>query len=335
MFTLAVLSVLWILPSIEQVTNPPGNLYKIAYHFASSEAPAGHGLSESLTAVSAAVNAPLAKLAKGLSPGVALPTGHWAFMLIHLGLLGTALVINFKTGRKYLAYLLLLGFGCLMVSVVSVTRITGEIFPYLIKWMSFIGLVNWLAIGFTGGAVSWRWLEKRWGGSLAKRWNNQWVKAVPSALVILMAVSFLAITRAPVAASANVQRDQPEARMVAKITEGIKAYIRNARLPHVTLALRRDLWPIEAGVVNQLYKSSISFSLEEDWLFWFGYQFRIDPGKSEREEKRGQVRNRDDVLVFKLGGTPGKVSNNNTLVYRLGQISIFHIQREVEKQDER
>lgn len=326
-FTGVVLLVLWILPIFEQLSNPPGNLYKIAYHFASSEAVAGHSLAQSLSAVSAAVNAPLAAI-----PGA----GHRFFLLFHIVLLAAAMVYNFKTRNKYFAYLLLLGLGCLMVAVASVTRITGDIFPYLIKWMSVIGFINWLVIGFTGGSLLWARLERRWGKSLGQPRGKQLLKVVPYALVIIAAVGFLAATLAPVSAAAKVERDLPEARIVKKITDGIKTYIRRTGLPHFTLVLRRDMWPIEAGVVNQLYKSSVPFSLEEDWLFWFGYQFREEGVRDDGgQAERGQARNIKDILVFKRGAAPGEDTENRSLVYRLGQISIIHIKRERTYNDNR
>lgn len=320
-FASVVLVVLWILPITEQFTNPPGNLYKIAFHFASSEAAAGHNVSASLAAVSDAVNAPLAALINGLVQGAAIPAGHWSLLAIHLLGLVISMAYHFKTGRKYFAYLPMLGLGILLVSVASVTRITGTIFPYLTKWISFIGLVNWLCIGFTGGSALWSWIGKRQGIML-----NQRLKRIASyALVTAAAVGLLAAARTPVSAAGEVKRDQPEARIAAKITKGIKAYIRRANLPHFKLALRRDLWPIEAGVVNQLYKSSIPFSLEEEWLFWFGYQFRGEDAYGSG--KKGQAKKTEDILIFQRGGAHGKDTDNRSLVYRLGQISIIHVKR--------
>jgi hypothetical protein len=307
--------ILWILPIIEALKNPPGNLLKLIYYFSHSKVT--HGISEAAAAVSNITNVPLIKFFNFLSPGMELSSKS---LLIMLFLLQVLLVIaagiyHWTAKRKYQFNLLVFGLSGLIVSVISVTKITGEIHGYLIQWMSVIGFINWIVIFFTFLCLL-TGLFKRMNiytkaAAFSQEVPMKYKKALVYAVVVIIAVILFIRQQKPVYFASQIKRSETKYKHVGDISTAIKNYLDKNKISSFLLKPHHSLWTTEAGVVNQLFKSSVSFSLEDNWLFWFGYQF-----KQHKQEK--------DIISFKPGKEPAQDTHNRYLIYHGEGISVYH-----------
>ena len=313
--TIGLLAILWLLPILDIIKSPRGNLLQLVYYFLSSKV--SHGIGESIIAVSSITNAPLIKFLQGLFPGLTLST-HGALtslFIIQLLLTGAAGIVNFLHKKKYLLHLLIFGMAGLLVSVVSTTKITGEIHTYLIKWMSVIGFINWCAICFTFLALLVKPFKQTKIYSTVKPFSSKvWVKhkktLVMSTIIIISTVLFIQQQEAIYHAS-QIKRNEAKYRYIGEISDAITGYVEKNNMSSFLLKPVHTLWTTGAGVANQLFKSSIPFSLGDNWLFWFGYQFR-----QKKEEK--------NIIFFKWENEPGENIHNRYLIYHGNGCSVYH-----------
>lgn len=310
--------VLWILPIVELFSKPRGNLRELASYFFHSSG--GHGAGESISAVSSITNAPLVKFLNIFLPNLN-PSSRQAlfiFFLLQVILVIAAGIVNFKHGKKYRLYLLVFGLAGLMVSVISVTRITDEIHIYLVKWMSMIGFINWCLICFTFFYLTVKLLKRlniysKLSGIFARHPGHKKILQY-SVIVVVSALLFIFQLNA-VGSASRIHIDELKYRFIGNISNAIMNYADKNNLSSFLIKPVPAMWPIEAGVINQLYKkSSISIRLEDEWLFWFGYQF-----KQKKEEK--------DIIIFKKEKDPQVNIHNRVLVHHVGQCSVYHMVR--------
>jgi hypothetical protein len=309
--------ILWILPIIEALKNPPGNLLKLIYYF--THAKVSHGIPEAAAAVSQMTNAPLIKFLNVISPTLEFSSKSTLLILFFLQLL---LVIaagiyhcTAASKRKYQFNLLLFGLSGLIISVISVTKITGEIHDYLIQWMSAIGFINWCTIFFTFFCLLTALLKRMKIYTRTEAFSQKipvkYKKTLVYAVVVIMAVVLFILQRKPVYFASQIRRNETKYQHIGDISTAIKNYLDKNKIPSFLLKPYHSLWTTEAGVVNELFKSSVSFSLEDNWLFWFGYQF-----KQHKHEK--------DIIFFKPEKEPGKNSQDRVLIYHTDGCSVYH-----------
>lgn len=307
--------ILWILPIIEALKNPPGNLLKLIYYFSHSKVT--HSISEGATAVSQITNVPLIKFLNFLSPGMELSSKSLLIMLFFLQLLLViaAGISHWAAKRKYQFNLLLFGLSGLIISVISVTKITGEIHSYLIQWISVIGFINWCAIFFTFFCLLSGLLKKINIYSKVETFSHaisiKYKKVMVYAVVVIIAVVLYVWQQKPVYFASQIKRSETKYQQIGDISTAIKNYLDKNNISSFLLKPHHSLWTTEAGVVNQLFKSSVSFTLEDNWLFWFGYQF-----KQHKQEK--------DIIFFIPGKEPEKNSHNRVLIYHTDGCSVYH-----------
>lgn len=309
--------ILWILPIIEALRNPPGNLLKLIYYF--THAKISHGILEAAAAVSQITNAPLIKFLNIIFPTLEFSSTSTLLILFFLQLLlvMAAGIYHYKAAakRKYQFNLLLFGLSGLILSVISVTKITGKIYDYLIQWMSVIGFINWCVIFFTFLCLITTLLKRMKIYSRAAAFFQaapmKYKKVVLYAVIVIMAVVLLAWQQKPLYFASQIRRNETKYQEVGDITTAIKNYLDKNNISSFLMKPYHSLWTTEAGVVNQLFKSSVSFSLEDNWLFWFGYQF-----KQQKPEK--------DIIFFKPEKEPGKNSQDRVLIYHTDGCSVYH-----------
>jgi hypothetical protein len=295
-----VFLVSWILPIMETLGNPPGNIRKLVYYFASSKT--AHSFSEAVCAVSGITNAPLLKLS-----GKELLL---VFFLLQSVLGIAAAIYNSVKKKKYLRNLLVFGLASLIISVISVTKISGEVYIYLIQWMSVIGFINWCAIFYTVFH-----LAAGLSPFSSDRFARHRIKAGYLIVLILSLVLFI-LQLKPVQSASQIHRNEAKLKYIGDITHAIKSCVKQNRISSFLMKPHPGIWTIGAGVINELYKSSIPFSLEDNWLFWFGYQFK-------------QTRNEKDIIYFWPEKEPGKSSSDRVLIYHTGECSLYHLKKEL------
>ncbi|UCC39590.1 MAG: hypothetical protein JSV96_17720 [Candidatus Aminicenantes bacterium] len=311
--------VLWILPIIETFRNPPGNLLKLIYYFTRSKV--SHGIPEAAAAVSNMTNAPFIKFFSILFPNLE-PSARSSFLmlfLIQLLLVIAAGVYHFLSRRKYQFNLLLFGASGLIISVISVTKITGEIHSYLIQWMSVIGFINWCAVFFTFFCLLTELSRKItvYGKVEAffSKVKTRHKRILLYSIVVLIAVVLFIRQQESVYSASQIKQSETRYKHVGEISDAIRNYVEKNNIPSFLLGAHHSLWVTEAGVVNQLFKSSVSFSLENNWLFWFGYQF-----KQHKEEK--------DIIFFMPEREPRKNTHNRFLIYSTSGCSVYHKEKD-------
>jgi hypothetical protein len=313
--SVGIFIILWILPIIETLKNPPGNFLKLTYYFAHSKV--SHSIPDAVAAVSHVTNAPVIKFLDFLSPGKELSSKSLLIMLLLLQLLLViaAGIYHWAAKRKYQFNLLVFGLSGLIISVISVTKITGEIHSYLIQWMSVIGFINWCVIFFTFFCFLIELLKKINIYSKVETFSRaipmKYKKVPVYTVVVIIAVVLFIWQQKPVYFASQIKRSETKYKQIGDISTAIKNYLNKNNISSFLLKPHHSLWTTEAGVVNQLFKSSVSFSLEDNWLFWFGYQF-----KQHKQEK--------NIIFFIPAKEPAQDTHSRKLIYHDAGCSVYH-----------
>jgi hypothetical protein len=147
----AVAGVLWVLPVIEQVTTDPGNLGLVLKFAREGEGPA-HPLGDGWHVVSDALGWRFAWAAGLPEPNLftgSVPLDGGAPVPLGLVALGAATAVA-AWRRAYSAVRLdVTVLVALAAAVVSVSRISGEIFPYLVTWVAGLAMLAWIAAAWS------------------------------------------------------------------------------------------------------------------------------------------------------------------------------------------
>jgi hypothetical protein len=184
--------------------------------------------------------------------------------------------------------------------------------------MSVIGFLNWSVIGITFLWIFGRLLKplKITGRyeALAAKIPVMQKQVIVVILIILISLGLLLHQREAIGNSSLVKPNDAKFGYIGEIAAAIKNYVEKENISSFLMKPIHTLWPIEAGVVDQLFKSSVRFSLEDNWLFWFGAQF-----KQQKAEK--------DIIFFKKEKEPQTGSPGRYLIYHIGECSVYHMQR--------
>lgn len=285
----ALLAVLWALPVVEAVRNPPGNLGELLRFFLlpSQE---GQTVAHSFELVARVTNQPLVRLLNQLAPGagVAVGTRNLSLFCVQVVLGVAALLTSRAAGQRYGFNLLLVSLSSLVICLVSVSQIPGNINVYLINWMSILGLIHWSAIGWLFGAGIAKSMTR-----VAERWK---IRGLPvlraamrqrslAALSVLLLSAALFIDQLEAVADAASFETSKVHEFVGDISRAIEAYVERENIQGVLIKPNIIDKPTQAAVFNQLYKASVPFHVEDEWLHWVGHQFK-------------QTRELGETLVF-------------------------------------
>jgi hypothetical protein len=152
-----VVAALWLPVVLQQLTREPGNLGEILRFFRDhdrehSYADAWHVLSSQLSIwpdwLRGSVVRNIYSGAVDLSGGTPLAIGAVALV--------AAVSVTWRRAKDAFRLDVIVGI-VVVAGVVSVTRIVGEIFPYLVIWTWALGMLAWLAIGWSAA----RWWQAR------------------------------------------------------------------------------------------------------------------------------------------------------------------------------
>ena len=253
--------VVWMPPLIEQVRDDPGN-FTLILRFLGE----GHGqrsLGSSLLAVATQASAfllgPFGPGSQSEPSPTLLPIlGTIAAALIFLLLLGA---LRGWRGRDAFALASCGSSVCLLVVGLVVTRaITGRLHPYLVRWVSAVGLLSSIAIVAA-------FFPPRWA-SLRRRGLQLGVCAAlvvtTAALALRQAVRFPTLSESIPSASPDRLSDATVSALAA----------RGVYRPHVRILSQRS-WEQGAGVVLQCVKAGRLPSVDPTWLFMFGEACRF------------------------------------------------------------
>jgi hypothetical protein len=138
--------ILWLPPILEQFRGGGGNLGRVWSFFTATHKTVGYANAARLTAPQLSFAAPWITGHERMTLGALDPAWTVPFVLF---LLIGALVIAIKRRDHDALVLDALALGFAVVAWVSAARIVGEPFPYVLQWTWIVGVLAWLAIGFT------------------------------------------------------------------------------------------------------------------------------------------------------------------------------------------
>jgi hypothetical protein len=261
LLALAVLAVAWALPLYEQATADHGNLRDVARFVGSRVRPhplgeiapivSGHLASIPLALITALGGPPPAGVEDGLATALAVP----ALML--------APVAAWAARRRDRAFVegLCIVSGALAVAAYGIgTRIKGPAFDYLLLWASAPGLTLWCGLG---GALA----------PVAAERAPVWLRRAGAALGVIAAVAAVGIATAGTSRVAPPEGDRDIAALGDAV---IRAAAHGGRVagPPLLRVVAHDSWPVATGIAAALYKRSVPFTVDPEWLYMFGRQFR-------------------------------------------------------------
>jgi hypothetical protein len=253
-----VLVLLWALPVYEELTRHPGNLHQLRLFFLAPHHPE-HPWRVVVDTVAGQLAIFPLSVARALGratidAGAATRT---ALAVAELAALLAALGVALRRRDQVAALLAAAALGAIVVAGFSVRVIRGELFGYLVAWISVLGFLACAAIAT---------LFLRPTGPPRRTSLVVLAIGVPLLLIALHASADKPLAR---------ERDLPLETAASALTH----FVREARLDHPRLEIAtHDKWPEAAAFVLALYKQGLGVTVTDDWLFMFGDQLRATPG---------------------------------------------------------
>ncbi len=283
--SLWLLAGLWALPLAEQLVRVPGNLGRVLAFF-TTEAHAGQPLGLAFAAwadMITGIQPPASEFqwGGGLPPSVNVWSGSLAVVQVSLVTAATLRAVREQRSFEAALGLLLIVASC--VSLLAVTRITGELLPYLVFWVSGIGALN---AGVILGFVI-RGLSNRMPGV-----PRAAVRALCVVLCGVVGMSALGDLRTGMAHGSRPRAGEVDAK---RLWQALEAFTREQGMTKPLLRIDQPTWGIAAGVIVQLQKAGVLFAVEDDWLPMFSAELAAtgDEGCVLTFVHRGQL---DELL---------------------------------------
>jgi hypothetical protein len=246
-------AVIWAPPAWQEVTTNPGNLGVVANFLL--HANGHHGFGRAISALAGGIVGPLSGLGGGHGTG---HPGAAALGLFLLGVAGLAVVCWWR--RQWLACALAGGIPLVAsLCVLSIRRVDGPIFPYLLVWTGALTVCGSIALVLcvASPARAVLWLP-RWGDPA--RLLGALVLAA-GAIFAGWRLSDSAIRVKPGTGNVNVTRASDTVEQMLP------------RLDHrVLVCVVPAAWPTAAGVVADLRKVGRDARVSPQWLFLFGQE---------------------------------------------------------------
>ncbi|MEW6471833.1 MAG: hypothetical protein AB1679_06160 [Actinomycetota bacterium] len=269
----AALFVLWVPPLVQQLTHSPGNLGLIL-RFVRLPDP-GHSLSEAMKAVGSQLRRFPFERGRLVNDPVPSHATDGLVLLFYLAVSILLIALGRRRGEQFVARLgMSTGLG-LVISVISVMRVSGGIFDFLTAWISVLPVALWLGLGHL--------LARK----VRRKSLTQIAGSVMAAVALVLAVE---MTR-PLATGPLKTPEWGPTRAAWAATQAALPRYRTEILLRIGT---QDRWSMATGLVNQLTKHGWRVAVTDDWLFMFGDAHR----RSGRESL--------ELLV--VASTPGAVS---------------------------
>lgn len=253
-----VLVLLWALPVYEDLTRHPGNLHQLRVFFLAPHHPEHPWRIVVDTVAGQLAIFPLSVArALGRATLAAGATTRMVLALAELGALVAALGVALRWRDQVAALLAAAALGAIVVAAFSVRVIRGELFGYLVAWISVLGLLACAACA-----------------TIFLRPPGPPRRAVLAVLAIGIPLLLVALRAA---GDRTFARDRDASLEAAAST--VTEFVRDARLDHPRLEIAtHDQWPAAASFVLALYRQGLGVTVTDDWLFMFGDQLRATPG---------------------------------------------------------
>lgn len=272
-----ILAAMWMPPMLEEVQSDSGNLTKLYRFFLADRG--SHSFSEAFSTVSIRISA-IPPYNWGLLLHVALDRQRQFEIVVgvlQMLLLAVAYWTAMKQQKHYNSALCVLAAvgGCL--GLVSVISIPGNINPYLVLWITLLGIINWCTIAGT--------ILPRLARTLPAR-----AQSVVRQISKLAGVGIICFAAALNVSHVFQRRAIPDCRSreIEALYGSLRSYLERKAIRRPLIRVQNvgrgahNTWSVTAGVILQLYKARIPFSIESDYLYMFGKQF--EPTGTEEQE---------------------------------------------------
>jgi hypothetical protein len=256
--TIGIGAVLWLPVVVQQIRDEPGNLGALLRFFRDhgrehSYGDGWHVVAAQLSAWPDWVHGHVVRniYSGALDLSGATPIAVWALVLVAAG------VLTWRRAKDAFRLDVLVALT-IVTAIVSVSRIVGEIFPYLVTWTWAVGMLTWLAIAWS--VVRW-WQERE---ATDARVGQVALGVVGAALVV---VSIVNTVDAATAGNPDADGSRWVKGLVAKVRDGLPpgdgvVEIRGGTTPG-------SAW-VGAGVAAQLERDGIDTRVAPDLGFAYG-----------------------------------------------------------------
>jgi hypothetical protein len=271
---LGVFLILWMLPLAQEFSRPEGNLTQLWMFFGAGEARPGQPWRISFRTWADMISAlPRSDVHVGWGNRYRPDAGPWnqAWAIAETTAVAAIVLWAALRNERFRAALAAMTLIASLVGLWSITRIDDEPYDHLVFWLAGIGA---LQVGLIGDAVV----------RLIPRANRPVpVRLAAAACVLLFGVAvaegFQGL-RVIVSRSFRPGLQQLTARRLADWI----APTLEAKVDRPLVTIDQPAWGIAAGVLLQLRKRQIAYSVEEGWSFMFGPDARPTGDRDVRDK---------------------------------------------------
>jgi hypothetical protein len=249
----ALLSVLWLPVIVEQIWLGPGNLTALSRFFTS-----GNGTHQTFAASLAAWSS---MIAAPYHADVVLPTGGALSATPGIAAVGAcgltlaamgAAFVSIRAGDRWLASLAGVSALASLAALWSVTRIDGTIADHQVFWISIVGVLEAAAVL----SVTARNVRLRAGLPPI---------AITVVMLILTASALTGMNRVR-QGSAPVTIFLPS---IANFGDSIREHLQRNGVTRPLVRIGQEEWGVTAGILLQLNRLGVPFSVEDSWASMF------------------------------------------------------------------
>jgi hypothetical protein len=248
----------WLLPLVEQATTVPGNLSSVWSYFTMNRQPA-LPLGVAFVTWADLLAAPFSPALEVASSGGFNPGGHtWSgwLALSQVGLVSVATIRAARSRDPFRAALGALLLVAVLVSLWSITRMVEGVVLHAVFWMTGLGALN---VAFVlDGAVATIGREPTFSRRAAA--------AVCVALCVLAMVRTAQQVRR---ATSRLGRPAAEDLTTLRLWQQLDAARQSHTIPKPLIRIQQETWPVAAGIIVQLQKARVPFTVEPAWLPMF------------------------------------------------------------------
>jgi hypothetical protein len=277
----AAVVLLWTPPLIEQLTHGTGN-FGLLLSFFRTRHP-GHAIGQSISVVGSQLRRFPFERGRDVNAGVPLHPGD---ALIVAGYLGAALTVAYAGHRRQAALAFRTGILvaiALLAAVVSVSRITGQPYDFLVTWISVLTIPLWLAAA----------------DLIASEWpRDRTIRQRGGIAAVVLTVGLAIATSRPVSRGVL---GTPDIVDVRSSWATVRASL-GGRQPVLIRIVDDDQWATAAGLTLQFEKAGWPVAVTDHWLFMFGEHYRASGQERVAVELRDGASRTSTIDVVPLGG---------------------------------
>jgi hypothetical protein len=260
----AALCAMWFLPLMEQINGEPGNLSKVLAFFTQSSHSAS--LTDSVYAVAIPITwFPLGILRKFVLDIPAFEFELLSVILAFAQVAGLIVVFIVTTRREanLRSKTAMIGIVAVLSALWSASRIEGDIFGYLLFWVSSIGFLNSALIM----TEVYEYLGMR-----------TWCSIPRTQIAVLSISIFLAIVSTSLFLKCPLPEDSVKIRM---LSEALITHLKDNGIKRPVFLFNWGHWTTDSAIILQLHKRNISFAARNlyehhgsNWPLLLGRNYR-------------------------------------------------------------